>query len=98
MSERLFLGFLAGAFWSALSLWCLSRLLGAWLVPSPSRRRVWVWLAIKIILYGAAWKLISHSAISLAAFSLGFTVVLFAALVWAFVRAQRQALVRTYVR
>ena len=98
MTERFLFGLLAGAAWSAASLWCLSRLLGSWLGPSPSRWRVGVWLAVKIILYSAAWKLISHPAVSLAAFSLGFTAVLVAALVWALLRAQRPALVRTHVR
>ena len=98
MTERFLFGLLAGAAWHAASLWCFSRLLGSWLGPSPSRRRVGIWLAVKIVLYGAAWKLVSHPAISLAAFSLGFTAVLVAALVWALLRAQRPALVRTHVR
>ena len=98
MTERLLFGLLAGALWNAVSLWCLSRLLGAWLGPSPSRRLALIWLAVKGALYGAAWKLLSHPAVSLAGFGLGFTATLFAALVWAFLRAQRPALVRTHVR
>ena len=98
MTERFLFGLLAGAACHAASLWCLSRLLGAWLGPVPSRRRALAWLAVKGALYGAAWKLLSHRAVSLVGFCLGFTAALFAALVWAFLRAQRPTLVRTYVR
>ena len=98
MTDRFLFGLLAGAAWNAASLWCLSRLLGSWLGPSPSRRRVAAWLALKITLYGTAWKVIAQPAVSLIGFGLGFTVVLVAALAWALVRAQRTALVRTYVR
>ena len=98
MIERLLPGCLVGATWNVASLWCLSRLLGAWLGHSPSRRRALAWLAAKGVLYAAAWKLLLLPAVSLAGFSLGFTLTLFAALGWAFLRAQRPALVRTHVR
>ena len=34
---RVAVGVLAGGAWGAANLWCLSRLLGAWLGPRPSR-------------------------------------------------------------
>ena len=34
---------LAGGLWNLASLWCLTRLLGAWLRPDPSRSRVVGW-------------------------------------------------------
>lgn len=98
MTDPLLLGLLVGAAWNAASLWCFSRLFGAWLGPSPSWRRALAWLAVKSALYVIAWKTLSLPIISLAAFSLGFTLTLVAVLVWAVLRAQRPVLVRTYVR
>ena len=42
-NAQLALGVFAGAWWNAASLWCLARLLSAWLGPTPSRRRAISW-------------------------------------------------------
>lgn len=94
MTERLFLGLLAGAAWNTASLWCLSRLLGSWIGPSPSRRRALMWLPVKLLLYAAAWWLLSRPAVSLIGFSLGFTLVLAAAAGRLLLRARRMAFAR----
>ena len=40
MTNRLFAGIAAGALWNAANLWCLTRLLRAWLGSSPRLSRV----------------------------------------------------------
>lgn len=80
----------SGAAWSLVSLWCLARLLHAWLGPQPSRWRVIGWLVVKFpLLYTAAWLLIRSPSISLAGFGLGFTVSLALALVGYLLRLPR---------
>ena len=94
MTERFVFGLLAGAAWNAASLWCLSRLLGAWIGPQPSRRRALAWLPVKLSLYAAAWWLLSRPAVSLIGFSLGFTLVLALAAGGFILRARGVALAR----
>ena len=72
---------LAGGVWNLASLWCLSRLLAAWMSPTPSRRRVIVWLLVKFpLLYAAVVLLFGAHAVSAAAFGTGFSIVLFVAI------------------
>jgi hypothetical protein len=74
-------GLLAGGVWNLVNLWCLSRLLAAWLGPQRSTARVVRWLVIKFpLLYGVAWLLLSRAWVSMVGFGVGFTLVLLAAL------------------
>ena len=99
MTERLLVGLLAGAAWNALSLYCLSRLLRAWLAPSLSPRRAAAWFLVKFpLLYAAAWFCLSRPAVSLIGFSLGFTAVLLIVLAWAILRVQRMTVARSHGR
>jgi hypothetical protein len=82
-------GIVVGALWHITSLWCLARLLGAWLGPRPSRRRVLAWLLLKFpALYLFAAVCLRHSAISIVGFGIGFTIVLVVAIGWFVARAQ----------
>ncbi len=70
----------AGGLWNLASLFCLARMLRAWLSPSPSTRRVLAWLLVKFpCLYAAVILLFKSGAISLISFGIGFTVVLVSA-------------------
>ena len=81
-------GIVAGMAWNATSLWCLSKLLHAWLGPQPSRRRVLLWLAVKFpLLYGGVWVLLRTPEISMVGFGIGFSLVLVGAMVWLVRRA-----------
>ena len=91
-------GLAAGAAWSTANLWCLARLLRAWLGPQPSTRRAIGWLCVKVPLYGAAVGLLWARAVSLLGFSLGFSLVLLAALVRFACSAQRMTLSRSHGR
>ena len=119
-------GLAAGAAWSTANLWCLTRLLRAWLGPQPSTRRAiawshhppgfaaseppqrgspsanWQvvgWLLVKFpLLYGTAVGLLWARAVSLIGFSLGFSLVLLAALVRFAYSAQRMTLSRSHGR
>ena len=68
---------LAGGLWNLASLWCLTRLLGAWLRPEPSRNRLLGWLALK-----GAWLALLIGAVlrapwlSFIGFGIGFTIML----------------------
>lgn len=68
---------LAGGLWNLASLWCLSRLLGAWLRPDPRRSRVLGWLVLKgallALLIGAVLR---APWLSFIGFGIGFTVML----------------------
>ena len=68
---------LAGGLWNLASLWCLSRLLGAWLKPDPRRRVVLGWLALKgallALLIGAV---LCAPWLSFIGFGIGFTIAL----------------------
>ncbi len=82
-------GVAAGGAWNLVSLWCLGRLLGAWMGPAASTKRVVGWLLVKFfLLYLAAYMLIFRTAVSLVGFSIGFTVVLIATLVLLVVRSR----------
>ena len=96
MTERFLFGLLAGAAWNAASLWCLNRLLGAWLGPQPSRRRAVAWLLVKFpLLYVLVFVLLRGPAVSLIGFGIGFTLVLAAGAGWCLLRARGMAFVRT---
>ena len=87
---NLLLSAAAGAAWNAASLFCLARLLRAWLGPQPSRRRVAGWLLVKcLLLYPLVVLILRHPAISCAAFGVGFTLVLIAAMGWMLLRLPR---------
>ena len=76
------LGVVVGAAWNLINLWCLSSALTIWLDVAPSRRRAIAWFVVKYpLLYLAAFVALSHPAVSPVGFAIGFTVVLFAALV-----------------
>ncbi len=86
---RLTVGIVAGILWNVASLWCLTRMLGAWLGPQPSRRRAIGWLLIKFpLLYLGAYVLLRH-AVSPIGFSIGFSLALIGALAWFVACAQR---------
>lgn len=80
---RAAVGVLTGSLWNLASLWCLTRLLGAWLGPQPSRRRVMGWIVVKFpLLYLCAFMLLRSSSVSLLGFGVGFSVVLIGAVGW----------------
>lgn len=70
-------GIAAGGAWSLANLWCLSRVLSAWLGPEHSRRRAVGWLLVKVaVLYPAAFAVLSVHRQLAPGFGLGFTLVL----------------------
>ncbi len=80
---RAVLGVAAGGAWNLTSLWCLMRLMQAWLGPHPSRTRAIVWLLVKFpLLYLLAVVCLSRASISLVGFGIGFSVVLMIVLGW----------------
>src|SRR3989338_3413584 len=98
-------GFLAGSIWNVCSLWCLRRLLHAWLGRSgaqkektdfkPSKKTVMLWLLVKFpILYLAAFYILRSSWCSMVGFALGFSVVLVSAIVLLILYGQRMAFTR----
>ncbi len=92
-------GVVAGGAWNLASLWCLTRLLGAWLGPHPSRRRAIIWLLIKFpALYLTAFGLLWRLRVSVLGFGLGFTVVLLGALAMLLIRTQTMTRTRSYGR
>ena len=92
-------GVLAGGAWNLASLWCLARLLNAWLGPHPSRRRVIGWLLVKFpLLYLLVFLLLRRPAVSLVGFGVGFTVVLAVVVGGMAVPATRMAAARSHDR
>ena len=88
-------GIFAGGTWNMASLWCLARLLSAWLGPAASRRRVIGWLLVKFpLLYLVVFTLLRHPAVSLVGFGIGFTIVLVVALGALIVSVRRPPLAR----
>ena len=72
-----------GAVWHALSLFCLARLLRAWLGSVPSTRSALGWLFVKgPVLYLALWGWLRQPSSSVIGFGLGFTAALLLALAW----------------
>ena len=68
---------LAGGLWNLASLWCLTRLLGAWLRPDPSRSRVGGWLALKGALLALLVGVVLRAPwLSFIGFGIGFTIML----------------------
>jgi len=98
--SALIAGVLAGAAWNLASLWCLSRMLAAWLGPRRSSRRALGWLLVKFpLLYVLAFVMLRSGSVSLVGFGIGFTVVLSLALLGVAIRAQRLlAPVKSHVR
>ncbi len=83
IAPHLAISVLAGGAWNAANLWCLTRLLLAWLGPRASRRRVVGWLLIKFpLLYVMAFLLLRVPESSALGFGIGFTLVLFLSLGW----------------
>ena len=81
IDRSLTLGLLVGGAWNAASLWCLTKMLGSWLSPSPSQRRAIGWLLVKFpLLYAGAVLALRAPAISLVGFGVGFTIILVCAL------------------
>lgn len=71
----------AGAVWNLASLFCLRRLLRAWMGPQPSQRRAVAWVLVKFpLLYALVVCLFRMPQLSIVGFSLGFSVVLTAAM------------------
>lgn len=92
---RVGFGVFAGGIWNLANFWCLTRLLSAWLGPQQSRRRVIGWLLVKCpLLYGAAFALLSHPAVSVIGFSIGFTVVLVSVMIFVALRIRQIAIPR----
>ena len=86
----------AGGAWNLTSLWCLARVLRAWVGPSPSTRRAVTWIVLKFpLLYYVGFRLLSSHAISSAGFGLGFSIVLFVVLARLAVYAQQFTSPRT---
>ena len=80
-ASGLALGILAGGLWNVLSLWCLIRLLNAWIGPRQSTRRALGWLLVKFpLLYALLIVAFRFRMVSAAGFGIGFTLVLGAAL------------------
>lgn len=89
---RLSAGVLAGGLWNLASLWCLTRLLAAWLGPRPSRRRAIFWLIMKFpLLYLLVLGFFRMPSRSIAGFGAGFTVTLVMAVAWLSIRARQSA-------
>ncbi len=83
VAPRIVTGLLAGGVWNLVNLWCLSRLLNAWVTPHASRRRALGWLLVKFpLLYGLIVLLVRTPSVSLVGFSLGFTAILAVAVGW----------------
>jgi len=71
--SALIAGVLAGAAWNLASLWCLSRMLAAWLGPRRSSRRALGWLLVKFpLLYVLAFVMLRSGSVSLVGFGIGF--------------------------
>ncbi len=82
-NRSLAMSMLIGGAWNLASLWCLARMLRAWLGPHPSRRRVIGWLLVKFpLLYAAIVLLLVQASVSALGFGIGFTVVLLTAMTW----------------
>lgn len=80
-------GILAGVGWNAANLWCLVRLVRAWLGPNPSTPRLIGWGVVKVlVLYGSAIALLRHPGFPILGFTVGFTVVLAVAMGFLIVR------------
>ncbi len=93
------LGTLAGAAWNLASLWCLTRLLNAWLGPHPSRWQALGWLMVKFpLLYLALIALLRTPACSVVGFGIGFTIVLAVQLGRFVIQPQPLSLTRSYGR
>lgn len=87
---RLAASLLVGGAWNLASLWCLIRVLSAWIGPSASRRRAIAWLVVKLGgLYPLAWLMLRHPAMSALGFGLGFSLVLLVILAYVVWAAQR---------
>lgn len=96
---RFVVGLLAGMMWNVASLWCLSKLLGAWLGPNSSRRRVVMWLMVKFpLLYAMTFLLLRSPAMSMVGFGVGFSVVLVGAIAWLVRRTPRVMVARAHGR
>lgn len=75
------LGVAAGGIWNLASLWCLTRMLHAWIGPNASQKRAVFWVLIKFpLLYSAIFILFHKRLVPLAAFSVGFSIVLLIAM------------------
>lgn len=85
-------GVVLGGAWNFASLWCLTRMLKAWLGPNPSQRRAIAWLLVKFpLLYAAIFLVFHTSFVPFQAFTVGFSVVLVGALA-AFLISVRQTM------
>ncbi len=70
-------GIIVGGAWNLASLWCLTRMLQAWIGPQPSQRRAIIWLLMKFpLLYAAIFFIFQTKIVSFSSFSVGFTLVL----------------------
>jgi hypothetical protein len=99
MSEGLLLGIIAGGAWNLINLWCLARMLHAWLGPRRSQRQAMMWLLVKFpLLYTAVFLLLRHPVVSVIGFGLGFTAVLAAAVIRLALDAQRVPMARSHGR
>ena len=88
--QQLVRGVLVGGLWNLANLYCLTRLLTAWLGPRRSTRRVVGWLLVKFIaLYFLAFALLRLPGVSPVGFGVGFTVVLIGAIWLLALRARR---------
>ncbi len=95
MGGSVMLGVLAGAAWNLASLWCLTRMMGAWLGPNGSTKRAAGWILVKFpLLYLLAFAML-RSSISIIGFGIGFSVVLLVSVAWFVLNAQKLMAVRS---
>lgn len=96
---RAVMGVLAGGVWNLASLWCLTRLLNAWLGPQPSKHRAIWWLLAKLFLLSVlVFGILRAHWVSLVGFGIGFTVVLLVVVGSISFRAQQMAVGRSHGR
>lgn len=89
----------AGAGWNLASLFCLRQLLRAWLGKRPSQRRAIAWVLVKFpLLYALIVFLFRSTWLSVIGFSVGFSVVLGAAMALFAKRAIALRQIPTHVR
>lgn len=96
---RIAFGVAVGGVWNLASLWCLIRLVNAWLGTSPSRTRVVGWLLVKFpLLYLVAFAALWTRMIPAVGFGIGFSVVLLVTVLGVALRTNRFLLARPHGR
>ncbi len=98
-NPSLALGIAIGSAWNLASLWCLARLLQAWLGPQRSTRRVVGWLLAKFsLLFLLALACFRLPVVSMTGISVGLTMVLVVVISGFALQARRAQQVQTHGR